>query len=202
MPRKVLLQVRRGLEANIGELLDGELGYCTDTNKLYIGSPSGNVMLVAAQTSGDMLKSIYDTNNNGKVDSADAADTVSWSGVSSKPTSFVPTAHDHIRIQKIDDRDRKPADTAKGFAELVFTSLSGMTGAQGSEYQDMLVLNSYQDASGGQVNALVLDKKVMAIRHYQAAQGATSWGIPKVLAYTSDVMPKGPITWAQMRGDS
>lgn len=200
MPRKVLLQVRRGLEANIGVLLEGELGFCTDTKKLYIGTSAGNVMLVAAQTAGDMLKSIYDTNNNGKVDNADAADSVLWAGISGKPTTFSPSTHDHTRLQKIDDRDRKPADTVKGYAELVFTSLSGMTGAQNSNYQDMLVLNSHQDASGGLVNALVLDKATMTIRHYQAAQQATTWGTPKILAYVDEVMPKGPLTWAQLRG--
>lgn len=42
---------------------------------------------------GDMLKSIYDTNNNGKVDSAEAADTVPWSGVSGKPSLFAPAVH-------------------------------------------------------------------------------------------------------------
>lgn len=95
MPRKVLLQVRRGLEANLGVLADGELGFCTDTGKLYIGAVGGNVLLVAAQTAGDMLKSVYDTNNNGKVDNADSADSVPWAGVSGKPASFAPAAHQH-----------------------------------------------------------------------------------------------------------
>lgn len=39
--------------------------------------------------SGDMLKSVYDTNNNGRVDRADVADSVAWSGVSDKPTNFI-----------------------------------------------------------------------------------------------------------------
>lgn len=71
MARKVLIQIRRGLEANIGTLEAGELGFCTDTEKLYIGTASGNALLVAAQTVGDMLKSIYDTNNDGVVDAAE-----------------------------------------------------------------------------------------------------------------------------------
>ncbi|EHQ88301.1 hypothetical protein [Desulfosporosinus youngiae] len=76
MPRKVLIQIRRGLEGSIGSLAVGELGFCTDTKKLYIGTDSGNELLVAAQTVGDMLKSIYDTNNDGKVDLSEDADTV------------------------------------------------------------------------------------------------------------------------------
>ena len=47
------------------------------------------------QGSGDMLKSRYDTNDNGKVDNAEKADTVSWSGVTDKPVSYPPSSHDH-----------------------------------------------------------------------------------------------------------
>ena len=71
MARKVLIQIMYGPEMNIGTLNPGELGYCTDTQKLYIGTPSGNTLLVAAQTAGDMLKSIYDTDNDGIVDAAE-----------------------------------------------------------------------------------------------------------------------------------
>lgn len=41
---------------------------------------------------GDMLQSVYDTNNNGIVDAAEA---VPWSGITSKPTTFTPAAHTH-----------------------------------------------------------------------------------------------------------
>ncbi|WMJ90619.1 phage tail protein [Anaerocolumna sp. MB42-C2] len=71
MARKVLIQIMYGLEMNIGTLKSGELGFCTDTQKLYIGTSTGNVLLVAAQTAGDMLKSIYDTDNDGIVDAAE-----------------------------------------------------------------------------------------------------------------------------------
>ena len=95
MARKVLIQIRRGLEKDIGTLEVGELGYCTDTKKLYIGTETGNVLLVAAQTVGDMLKSIYDTDNDGKVDMAELADKVPWSGITGKPTTFTPSSHTH-----------------------------------------------------------------------------------------------------------
>ena len=96
MARKVLIQIRRGLEKDIGSLALGELGYCTDTSKLYIGTATGNVLLVAAQTVGDMLKSIYDTNNDGKVDIAEVADKVPWTGITGKPSTFTPSSHAHI----------------------------------------------------------------------------------------------------------
>lgn len=41
---------------------------------------------------GDMKKEIYDTDDSGVVD---AAESVPWSGVSSKPTAFPPESHNH-----------------------------------------------------------------------------------------------------------
>lgn len=43
--------------------------------------------------SGDMVKAVYDTNDNGIVDAAEA---VPWAGVSDKPTEFDPAAHSHV----------------------------------------------------------------------------------------------------------
>lgn len=44
---------------------------------------------------GDMAKATYDTNDNGKVDAAEAADSVPWTGVTGKPSTFAPSAHSH-----------------------------------------------------------------------------------------------------------
>lgn len=43
---------------------------------------------VAAAGGGDMVKTTYDTNDDGKVDAADTADAVPWSGITSKPTTI------------------------------------------------------------------------------------------------------------------
>lgn len=48
-------------------------------------------------SSGDMLKSVYDTNNNGKVDEADS---VSWSGITGKPT-FVNIDDDSSSLSSV-----------------------------------------------------------------------------------------------------
>ncbi|MDD2267466.1 hypothetical protein [Sulfuricurvum sp.] len=45
--------------------------------------------------SGDMLISVYDTNSDGKVNSADSADVVPWSGVTGKPIDYPPSVHNH-----------------------------------------------------------------------------------------------------------
>jgi len=42
---------------------------------------------------GDMLKSVYDLDNDGKVDAAEAADSVPWSGVTGKPSTYAPSTH-------------------------------------------------------------------------------------------------------------
>ncbi|WP_456867590.1 hypothetical protein [Galbibacter sp. BG1] len=51
---------------------------------------------------GDMLKSVYDTNNNGIVDNAEIAQSVSWSNVTSKP-SFGSVAFSNSYLD-LDDR--------------------------------------------------------------------------------------------------
>ena len=49
---------------------------------------------------GDMLKSIYDTDNDGKVDAAEVADSVPWTGVTGKPSTFPPSSHAHGEYTK------------------------------------------------------------------------------------------------------
>lgn len=44
---------------------------------------------------GDMLKSVYDSNDDGKVDAADLADAAPWTGITGKPSTFPPSAHGH-----------------------------------------------------------------------------------------------------------
>lgn len=119
---------------------------------------------------------------------------VHWNNLSNVPLSFTPVIHEHPRMSMTDNRTMKPNVTAKGFLSGYFTSLEGLTGAAGVDYQDVIVFNGYMDASAGLINALSFDKSSMSIKHYQADQGATSWGIAKTLAYTAD------ITWANVGG--
>jgi hypothetical protein len=44
---------------------------------------------------GDMSKAVYDSTNNGKVDVAETAEAVPWTGITGKPSSFAPSAHNH-----------------------------------------------------------------------------------------------------------
>ena len=48
---------------------------------------------------GDMARSTYDSDSDGKVDAAEVADAVHWSGITGKPTSFTPSSHSHSIAQ-------------------------------------------------------------------------------------------------------
>lgn len=66
----------------------------TSTFQVYNGADGSGA--------GDMTKAVYDTNNDGKVNAANTADTattassVPWSGITDKPSTFTPSAHTHI----------------------------------------------------------------------------------------------------------
>ncbi|MGV6871743.1 hypothetical protein ACUSIJ_03500 [Pseudochelatococcus sp. B33] len=53
---------------------------------------------------GDMTKAVYDTDDDGKVDAAGVADAVAWTGVTDKPETFPPTAHEHA-VADVDGLD-------------------------------------------------------------------------------------------------
>lgn len=41
----IQLQIRQGLKADLPILAEGELGWCTDTQELFIGNAAGNVFV-------------------------------------------------------------------------------------------------------------------------------------------------------------
>lgn len=63
--------------------------YCSSADPIDIGTDS---ITWARTTEGDMVKGVYDTNDDGTVDAADA---VPWAGVSGKPSTFPPDSHTH-----------------------------------------------------------------------------------------------------------
>lgn len=145
MARKVMIQIRRGMESVLGTLAVGELGYCTDTTKLYIGTAAGNVLLVAAQSTGDMLKSIYDTNNNGKVDTAEVASSVPWSGVSEKPSTFTPATHTHDVLSVKPDNYKVSTDLPSTYdrGQTVFFSKDPANKFNGVSYCTVHTIKGY-----------------------------------------------------------
>lgn len=97
-------------------------------------------------------------------------------------------SHNHNYLTSIDDRDVKPNNISFNRVQTYLSSLGGLTGAADTNYQDLLVLNTYNDSSGGSANLLAFDKSEQKIRHYLADQTATTWGTPKTLAYSEDVV--------------
>lgn len=106
---------------------------------------------------GDMVKNVYDTNDDGKVNSADEADhaseadAVPWNGVTGKPETFAPAAHTHVMsdisnpgYQKVYSASnpktlyldspvlRNTSSNSSGTIELEFTAI--MDKAGGSAY--------------------------------------------------------------------
>lgn len=67
----------------------------TADNTTKIATTAYVTAKVAGLNTGDMHKATYDTNNNGKVDAAEVADAVPWTGVTGKPSTFAPSAHSH-----------------------------------------------------------------------------------------------------------
>ena len=93
-------------------------------------------------------------------------------------------------LDAVDDRDMAPEDLSySDDLRIFFSAREGLEDgtSTGSDWHDVLVLNSYSDSSGGNANVLAFDKNSYKIRHYQAGLSASNWGDAKVLAYTSDI---------------
>jgi hypothetical protein len=65
------------------------------TNTTQIATTAFVQAALSGAGAGDMSKAVYDTTNNGKVDVAEVAEAVPWTGVTGKPSSFAPSAHSH-----------------------------------------------------------------------------------------------------------
>ena len=88
-------------------------------------------------------------------------------------------SHNHSVLYSVDDRDMKPNTSGIATGQAVrpfFSSLGGMTGTANADYQDVLVLDTYSDSSGGNPNAITFDKSEIAVRAWQGAFNGTTWG--------------------------
>lgn len=200
MARNVLIQVRRGLEANIGTLAVGEFGYCTDTYKLYIGTAAGNVLLIAAATVGDMLKSIYDTNNDGKVDYASVADSVPWGGVSGKPSTFPPSTHTHSVLSNAADNYKDAAALPSTYDRgiTVFFSNNPTNKFNGVIYATIMTIKGYSNMACVQY---IYPYNVDApISYRYALYNSDSWLPWRTLLTSESVLPTTGVTWNQLKG--
>jgi hypothetical protein len=66
------------------------------TNTTQIATTAFVQAALSGAGMGDMSKAVYDTTNNGKVDVAETAEAVPWTGVTGKPSTFTPATHAHV----------------------------------------------------------------------------------------------------------
>lgn len=112
---------------------------------------------------GDMLKEVYDTNDDGKVDAAEAADSVPWDGVTGKPSTFPPAGHNHddryYTEAEVDDLLAGKADTSHTHS---ISQVSGLQSAldekaaagHGHAISDITDLQAELDAIKARLDAL------------------------------------------------
>jgi hypothetical protein len=92
-------------------------------------------------------------------------------------------SHTHNYVIAIDDRDMKPNTSGVQSPKAMrafFSSKGGMTGTADTNYHDVLVLDTYSDASGGGPNAITFDKGNSAgdpeAYLWHGNWGGTTWG--------------------------
>lgn len=87
--------------------------------------------------SGDMTKATYDANNDGKVNSADTADAVAWSGVTGKPSTFTPSTHTHTLADITDAgtaaHTHAASDITSGVLDAARIALTNSVGTLGGD---------------------------------------------------------------------
>lgn len=192
-----IIKVKRGLEANIGNitLADGELAMTTDTKKLFVGISGVKVCLGGASSLGDMLKSIYDTDNNGIVDNAEALGGeppnyyLNYNNFINKPSTFPPSAHDHQQLVIPDTRNvsTSPGDYSKKM--LIQFKNSSIVGLSGT-YCTIVGFRGWSDDSGDTAHEIGFQTDgIIKVRTGTTASG---WGSWKTL--------KGPVTWGDLKG--
>ncbi len=191
-------QVNRGLstqaQAEAGE------DHTTDMTPLRVKQAIDKRL--ASVGAGDMLKSVYDSNDNGKVDLAEAADTVPWLGVSGKPTSFPPSTHSHdalnVKADNWKQEDALPSTFDRGLT--VFFSNNPASRFNNVQYCTIMTVKGYSSMAA--IQYLYPYNNNAPIHYRLALYNSDSWLPWRQLAHSDEVMPKGPLTWGQLRGDA
>jgi hypothetical protein len=191
-------QVNRGLstqaQAEAGE------DHTTDMTPLRVKQAIDKRL--ASVGAGDMLKSVYDSNDNGKVDLAEAADTVPWSGVSGKPASFPPSTHSHdalnVKADNWKQGDALPSTFDRGLT--VFFSNNPTSRFNNMQYCTIMTVKGYSSMAA--IQYLYPYNNNAPIQYRLALYNSDNWLPWRQLANSDDVMPKGPLTWGQLRGDA
>lgn len=106
-------------------------------------------------------------------------------GVSFDGSSNITTPA-YTSLYSLEYRGIKPYQVTTAAMSTYFVDRGRMEiGEDTYNYSDLVVFNSWNDASGGNLNALLFGKSVgQGIWHYFTGQNSTTWGTAKQLAYT------------------
>ncbi|MFS0727043.1 DUF4795 domain-containing protein [Paenibacillus sp. 1P07SE] len=149
---------------------------------------------------GDMTKAVYDSNNNGRVDQAEAADSVPWAGVTGRPSTFPPAAHTHnvLGVQADNARDGLALPSAYERGVTTFFSSNPANKFNGVSYGTVMTIKGYSNMAA--VQYLYPYNVDAPISYRYALYNSDSWREWRSLAVAGEVMPRGPLTWNQVKG--
>lgn len=153
---------------------------------------------------GDMMKSVYDTNNDGIVDKAALANSTPWTGVTGKPATFPPSSHTHDHIIGDDTREENPQPSEylsggtrhKGKtsfqAEFKRIGLIGLSGLLKGTYCFIETYTPWSDKSGGYPIQIAYGDGGLAFR---IGVSETDWS-----PWESILTNKKKLTWNDLKG--
>lgn len=137
----------RGIEPETS-LTDSDLKFPTSSAVLDAISSSGG---------GDMLKATYDSNDDGKVDAADSADSVEWDNIQNKPSAFTPTTHTHTESDITDIHTH----TNKAILDALTNAGSGLV-ITDAERTHLETLYSWYEGGGGGEGGYSTPEQILA----------------------------------------
>ena len=143
----------------------------TGTNTTQLATTAFVQAAVGAAGGGDMLKSVYDSDDDGQVDAADVADAAPWAGITGKPTVFPPDTHTHT-LSDITDAGALAALNTVGTAQIAD---GAVTAAKFANIANSTILGRVSAGSGiveGLTAAQVKTLLAMAIADVTGLQTA------------------------------
>lgn len=129
---------------------------------------------VGSAGGGDMLKSVYDPNDDGKVTAAVTADQVAWSGITGRPSEFPPENHDAEKITSgIIDIARLPAAL---FAAPIVSS-GGIADLDAGQQDNIRGGSSVVTSDGREWRYTGTGSKVLEASYVEMADRTPDWSV-------------------------
>lgn len=140
---------------------------------------------------GDMLKSIYDSDGDGVVD---AAESVPWTGITGKPSTFAPSAHTHdvLSVKPDNFKDGLALPSTYDRGTTVFFSNNPTNKFNGAAYCTVMTIKGYNNMA---VVQFIYPYNVDAPIYYRyGLYNSDSW------KEWRSIETKGAKTWNDLKG--